>query len=153
TTLLKIAVRLANAVISPPLGRRWLCQQVLLRTSAPLDLKMLMQLPSLSKMALLSITKPPPSPSSLQQAPTPLPRQQAWGAPDAVQPLAQTGASAQSRSVWGRPAGAQVPSDTSRMMPCPSVSPAHSHPPVAGPQSRATQRPLWQSASPPHPQP
>src|SRR5262249_16182300 len=45
--LLKNDERLVKAVISPPLGRRWFFQQVLLRTVAPPDLKASMQLPSL----------------------------------------------------------------------------------------------------------
>src|SRR5262245_22181737 len=39
------------------------------------------------------------------------------------------------------------------MMPCPSVSPAHSHPPVPLPQLRVTHWLLWQSALLPHGQP
>ena len=45
--LLKIEERFVKAVISPRLGRRSFRQQVLLRMTAPLDLKTEMQLPSL----------------------------------------------------------------------------------------------------------
>jgi hypothetical protein len=46
-TLFQKDEQLVNAVISPPLGRRMFCQHVLLRTVAPPDLKIDMQLPSL----------------------------------------------------------------------------------------------------------
>jgi len=101
---------------------------------------------------LLSITNPPASPW-LQQLPAPFPVQQANGWPAAVQAPVQAGSWSQVQVAVGRLLGEQVPFATSRMMPWPSVSPAHSQPPFAALQSRLTHLLLWQSALAPQAQP